>query len=387
MNLSGLKRKLVQSIYNSNTLIPKRKQVLIEGFPDIEGSAIEVANYINRNYDIPVYYVIDHVSEGNPGNLLDREIKLIDRNKFSIYLIKYLTSKWIFITHNTFKNKGSESQVLINIWHGVLYKRVRKYLGQEGIAADITVGTSTMTKKMFAGAFGVPEESICISGYPRNDILVRAKKKKQSLRNNIDTRFKRFKKIVVWLPTYREKAYKTLGIDGIETGNPFYIKNFEVNQFVQLLERHNTLCIVKPHPFAPKYETDNLKNLMFIDDAWLSQKEITLYHLLGCSDMLISDVSSVIIDYLLIDKPIVCISEDFQAYKNSRGFYFENIEDWIPTKILFNQEEFFRYFNDILSSGEDPYEEKRKYLKDQFFIFQDANSTQRLVEYVFSGKE
>ena len=136
---------------------------------------------------------------------------------------------------------------------------------------------------------------------------------------------------------------------------------------------------------APKFEkATGLANLIFIDDSWLSDHGITLYHLAGCSDMLISDVSSIIIDYLLLDQPIICVSADFEEYKRTRGFYFKDIENWIPTRINRNQTELFRFLEQILATGADPYETKRLQLKNEFFTFQDAGSTQRLMSHIFN---
>ena len=74
--------------------------------------------------------------------------------------------------------------------------------------------------------------------------------------------------------------------------------------------------------------------MAFIDDQWISERGVTLYQLVGSTDLLISDVSSVVIDYLLLDQPILCVSTDFEAYKKNRGFYFEAIEEWLPGPVL-----------------------------------------------------
>src|SRR5699024_3485869 len=141
---------------------------------------------------------------------------------------------------------------------------------------------------------------------------------------------------------------------------------------------------LKPHPAAVEYkEPEGTTNFQFITDNWLSTHSITLYHLLGCSDMLISDVSSVIIDYLLMDKPVVCISEDFEEYKQTRGFYFEDIKNWIPAKVIRNQTDFLHYLERLLNRGNDPFEEKRRDLKDKFFKYHDAQSSRRLIEHIF----
>jgi CDP-glycerol glycerophosphotransferase (TagB/SpsB family) len=90
------------------------------------------------------------------------------------------------------------------------------------------------------------------------------------------------------------------------------------------------------------------------------------------------------IDYLLVDQPIICISTDIEEYEKTRGFYFDKIEDWIPTKVLQNQKVFLKYLNILLNGdSNDPFKQKREDLKNIYFTYHDAHSTERLVEHVF----
>src|SRR5690606_21437269 len=127
-------------------------------------------------------------------------------------------------------------------------------------------------------------------------------------------------------------------------------------------------------------------NILMIDDEWICRQGMSLYQFISCTDILITDYSSVLIDYLLLEQPVICFSTDLDSYKNTQGLNFENIEDWIPTKFVHNQKEFFMFLRNILLSGEDPYIEKRIAIRNKFFTFNDANSTQRLIEHVFGDK-
>jgi CDP-glycerol glycerophosphotransferase (TagB/SpsB family) len=382
-------KKILRAILTFlNKLLPKYDQVIIEGVPNIEGNAIAVANYIADNYSIPVYFVVNKNSFDDPSGLLSSDVNKIYRP--SIYFfIKYMTSRYIFFTHGSCLDSFSKKQIVTNIWHGIFYKRIGKFIDHPGIAADITVSTSKLTQKMFSEAFGVKQEDVFICGYPRNDILINSKRKKELFKKKISQVLNSFGKMIVWLPTYRKSVKGDIRQDGNEVGNPFYIENFDVQKFNRILKDKETLCLVKPHPMAPEYDyNDRLSNVKFIDDQWLSNQNMTLYHLLGCSDLLISDVSSVIIDYLLMDQPIICISTDLDEYKKTRGFYFDDIEDWIPGKILQDQYDFFHHLELLLSVGaNDLFKQKREKLRNTFFSHQDSLSSKRLAEQVFSKKE
>lgn len=368
-----------------NKLLPKYNHVIVQGFPNVESSAVEVANYIVNNYDYPVYFAVSSNSKDFPEEgILHSKVTVVDQSKLN-FRWKYLTARYLFFTHGSVLDSFSKRQVTVNIWHGILYKKVGKLIGHEGIPSRFTVGTSKLTQEMFSKAFGIPASSVVVSGYPRNDILLRSKHDKHEIRNKISSEFNSYDKILIWMPTYRKSVVGVFRQDGIEVDNPFYIENFDVVKFNNILKKYNTLCIVKPHPMAPKFENLNdLENLMFIDDKWISDKGITLYHLVGSTDMLISDVSSIMIDYMLMNQPIICVSADFESYKNSRGFYFNDIENWIPSEIIKDQQSFFNYLNDILLTGEDPYVQKRESLKNLFFSYHDNKSTERLINNTFS---
>ena len=383
-------RKLVRNSFNVlNKLIPKARRAIVIGFPNVESSAIAVANHIYSKHKIPVLYVISSKANDFPQEQLLPGIRIINRdghywNYLSFYY-KYMRSKYLFFTHGGLFDYFPKTQVATNIWHGILYKNVGLLDGRPGITADVTVGTAAITKKMLSLAFGVPPESVFISGYPRNDILINASRNKKAVLDKINHSLENYDKIIIWLPTYRKRTLIYDREDGKETGNPFYIEDFNLPYFNELLKKHNTLCIVKPHPMAIKYESKiQSDHLLFIDDQWISTHHITLYDLVGSSDILLSDVSSVMIDYLLIDQPILCISTDFEEYKNSRGFYFDDIEFWLPGPVLNDQYQFFKDLTYLLKGGEDPYAAKRKALKEAFFESADANSTERLVSHVFN---
>ena len=54
--------------------------------------------------------------------------------------------------------------------------------------------------------------------------------------------------------------------------------------------------------------------------------------MLGSSDALITDYSSVYFDYLLLDKPIGFTVDDMELYIKDRGFIFNNPEEYMPGK-------------------------------------------------------
>lgn len=381
-------KKFIRRIINSlNILIPKKEKVFVRGVPNNSSNAVAITNYIDDHYNYRVYYSITNSYKDFPQINRSDKITILKNfegvlNRFKQYY-HLLTSKYIFFTHKISYLKYSKRQIAVNVWHGVMYKKVGVPVDGIPAPAEITVGTSEMTGPMFAKAFGVPKSTVFISGYPRNDIMLNARGKKSQILSKMGNDFGRFENYIIWLPTYRQRRSGDKRLDGKEAGNPFYIPNFDVHGFNELLKANNTCCMVKPHPMAIKYsEGETFSNLFFIDDKWISDRGLVLYDLVGITNLLISDVSSIVIDYLLLGRPIACVSIDLDEYEQARGFCFENIRDWLPN--LFEDEEgFINYVDKILSGGKDEYSEKRRFLKEKFFTYHDNKSTERLVEHVF----
>ena len=59
-----------------------------------------------------------------------------------------------------------------------------------------------------------------------------------------------------------------------------------------------------------------------------------LYPLLGTADFLLTDYSSVWIDYCILKRPIGFVMNDIQEYKTSRGITIENLDEKLPGTII-----------------------------------------------------
>ena len=88
-------------------------------------------------------------------------------------------------------------------------------------------------------------------------------------------------------------------------------------------------------------ELNSLSNIIFITNKdWLSSK-FDLYEALSFSDALISDISSVLIDYLVTKRPIAITKRFIKNYK--RGLITESAEI-LNSFYSINNPENFTYF-------------------------------------------
>lgn len=118
-----------------------------------------------------------------------------------------------------------------------------------------------------------------------------------------------------------------------------------------------------------------------VDDAWLRERRLSLYEFLGATDLLISDISSVVIDYLLLDRPVIHAFNDLGEYESSRGFTVEPIQDYFVGPVVTNSKE-LQDALDVVFSGNDPEAVKRRGIRDLSHSHQDGGATRRLLETV-----
>ncbi|MGY3703560.1 hypothetical protein BW731_09265 [Vagococcus martis] len=143
------------------------------------------------------------------------------------------------------------------------------------------------------------------SGYPRNDKLFADNNVENIERLKEKYNVPKDKKIVLYAPTWRTKGNFTLAMDiekmSKELGEDYFI-------------------LVKLHHFS-KANFDLSDYADFCRDVSLESDIRELYLI---SDILITDYSSVMFDFALLEKPMIFYVYDYEKYKDElRGFYFD----------------------------------------------------------------
>jgi len=251
---------------------------------------------------------------------------------------------------------------------------------EEITTSNYMIATSVIFVNLLAKAFGMNRKNILNIGQPRNDLLFRGD---SSLKKIGIDKFK-YSKIFLWMPTYRLSVVGDIRSDGKLKGCGLpLLTEEEIIKLNNLLCKEKCLFIIKLHPmdkFTAKY-FKNLSNMIFIDDEILIDSNVQLYSLIGESDVLLTDYSSVYIDYLILNRPIGFIIDDFEEYKNSRGFVFDKPDDWMPGEKIKTFEELKKFILDI-KNGIDKYKEIREEVNKKVNKFNDDKSSERLIEFL-----
>ncbi len=215
-----------------------------------------------------------------------------------------------------------------------------------------------------SNVFKFPVERIITTGYPRNDILFSNDSnliKKIKRNYNIPDKIKR---IILYAPTYREV---------VSTKKPFEKDDFiELNN---LCKDTDTIFLIKAHI---NEELINFTNFEYIQ---LASKNTDIQELLLISDILITDYSSVTCDFLLLNRPILLYTYDYDEYISYRGIYYKNLEEIAPGPLLYTANELIDAIKNIKGIFEQ-YKAKIIEIRDFFNKFNDGNSSERLLRFL-----
>lgn len=277
----------------------------------------------------------------------------------------YLRANEVFFTHGLLgSGKPPRDKVVVNLWHGMPIKRIGTALGSDPVYSTYALATSQMYAEIIAQCFGIPQEDVLVVGLPRNDRMIAASQERE---HNAIPRG-------VWLPTFR--TGDAVSDDGNEHYNPFQLPNATESRIDAMLQQLGIECWLKPHPLSRQYMTYSGTALQIVDPA--ANDSISLYQRLGRSDFLITDFSSVWIDYLLLDKPIVFCVSDMKEYVATRGTFLSRLGFDLPGPMATTVDELRDALADI-AQGRDSHAAARAKVRDACHLYCDGKSTERLL--------
>ncbi|MFD2158966.1 CDP-glycerol glycerophosphotransferase family protein [Rubritalea tangerina] len=357
-------------------ITPKRSYCYMKAMPSYDDSAVAVYNSLPLERLEKVVWSYYNDEDRPPFE--DRG-KTIHVKKGSVRDFYYgIVSKYIFTTHGHFIPDVPKSQICVNMWHGMPFKAIGLLNHMPGRRDTYICATSPLYQKVMSDAFGVSCNRVLTVGSPRNDYLFA---EGASIWNWMEIDRSQYAKVFIWLPTYRQSVVGDIRTDGLEVGNVYGMGTVDEGDFERFLERENCLCLVKAHPMSPKYEQTSSSHVLHIDEKWLWERGLLLYQVLGQMDFLISDISSVMVDFSLLDRPMIACFEDATEYMASRPMVFENIFDWLPASVVHHYSGLKQELQSLIRD-EDPTAEKRGKLMRQFHQHIDGKATERLLKKV-----
>ena len=231
---------------------------------------------------------------------------------------------------------ASIDSLTVNLWHGFPIKKLAfdtqievvfysfgklnkllTFLSEKSLQLlhdkiDLHSVSSIYDLERMSNAFKVNKEKFIITGTPRFDII-----KNKTISNSVISNIFFEHNItdgknILYAPTWREKGWS------------FNQKLINPNKLQNYLEKSNSYFFINLHPLTTEEEILNwgIKEsgrIRFIESFDINES----YQFV---DVLITDFSSLIFDYGILNKPILYFITDLQEYASNRGFYDDIFE-------------------------------------------------------------
>ncbi|WP_339008952.1 CDP-glycerol glycerophosphotransferase family protein [Fusobacterium varium] len=368
--------------------IPKSNIIIFNSFIELTDNSFAIYKYLKEKLPAYKYIWITENKSINSNKRENSRTKIYP--KISLAGIYYfLRSKYIFTTHGLYSNFSSnKNRKIINLWHGMplkpignLDKRTNKTIETK---YDMIIATSELFQCFMAKAFNIDINKVIITGQPRNDLLY----EETDFFCKINLKKEKFKKILMWMPTFRKyivDSESSWAKDGKYVENYISILPFsKLSNLNKLLEKKQFLLILKLHPFDILQEEKfkEFTNIIILKNEDLENIDEHLYPLLGTTDALITDYSSVWIDYEILNKPIFFAIHDYEEYKNTRGLLFEDFINISPYPVIDTYEKFIGFLENYENIDMNNREFTNKYNK-----YKDNKSCERIIKYLRLDKK
>ena len=343
----------------------------------IKQKRIFISNYRGNGYGDNAKYIVKHLLDSKLDIwwLIDKEknidtdlfpdkINFVTKNSLKEIYIATTSKVWIDNARKDPYYRKRKQQYYLQTWHGAIsYKRIegdavdklgRSYLRKakrDSKMANAIISNGEWSKRLIKEAFWFKGE-ILNTGSPRCDGLFLDEIKVNEIKQKLGIANKY---IVLYAPTFRNSH--NLEIYDLDYNILFEELN-KVNK--------NTIILLRLHPNIKQRVTKLPKFVLDVTNYH------DMYELLSISNILITDYSSTMFEFLELKRQIYIYAPDYDDYIEERGVYFD--KDILPffisksTKELieniknFNQEEYnykIKKFKEIVQYKEDGISGKR----------------------------
>ena len=349
-------------LYALLALMPKRQTAVVYTWPAFEDTALALIPELEKTSLKSIYYLAA-AEVGGPMPQWGAKVRVLPKRSLR-GLVAFLTSRWVFTTHQCYTSVFPKRVESVNLWHGMPIKRIGWMAVKPGIVPryKVDLATSAFWHPIIRACMR-PWGNVLLNGLPRYDRF--GALDSVEVRERLGLGAARSAKLVVWLPTYRRAVLGKPVRDGRNFDNVAQFSGFNSITFEQWLRQHNFCCVIKPHPLSPIQERKASDRLLIADNGDLAARGLSLYPLLWAADVLLTDVSSVYVDFLLLDRPVIHAFADRAEYESSRGFTFDWSDEFLAGPWVENMEqlqmELIR-----LKEGHDAFSARRATLKKLF---------------------
>lgn len=189
------------------------------------------------------------------------------------------------------------------------------------------------------------------TGWPKIDIYGKELHKYDAEKDDLLNKYNA-KKIVLYAPTFSPSL--TSG-------------SFLIQEFKQLSQNKEYLILIKFHDLMSVELIQNYKQLAAENKNIIFEEERNIIKFLLMADIMISDTSSVVYEFLLLDKPVITFKSSSKDIKWDNSEEYNNLSEKIKSNLEI-----------------DSFKAERQKIVQEYHPYNDGNSALRMVEAVFN---
>jgi len=353
------------------TLLPVKKNKIVatsyygKGYSDSPKAIVD--SLLKKRKDLDIVWLTDKNTE------LPQGVRLAKYNSYARAYHLSTAKVWIDNCRKGAPHK-KRSQIYMQTWHGFALKRIEKdvvdklpdsnyekYAIRDSSQTDVIVSNSKHMSKIYSDSFWY-DGSLFEVGSPRNDVFFSdndsCTKVHKALSIPDDA------KIVLYAPTFRVS----------QSLEPYDIDDNKLCQ--ALTERFGSKWsfVTRLHPNVAKY-SHQLHYSNSIDATGYDD----IQELLCAADLLITDYSSVMFDYMLSGKPCFVYATDIEEYRNDRNFYIPI--NTLPFPIATDMNSFVK---NIIEFNTETYKENIDAFYKNYGIMEKGNAADLCADWILN---
>jgi len=353
---------------------PKQSNVIIFGSNQgnfISGSPKYLYEYVKKHHpEYQIHYYLPLQQKG-----------ILKRISYILHFTPvFFRSKFLISSHSPYDFipfSWSKRKIHINTWHGVPLKcmffcdrgATKSDINEVIRSNDLTtifLISSSLEAAFISRCFLIDPRKFAFFGHPRNDMLTSASESHKI--SVIIPSLPEYNKLILYCPTYRRN----------EPSHFFPFDDINFNDLHRYLEEHKIIIFTRGH-------VQDVGNHNWIHGSRIIELGQNLVSevndILPEIDILITDYSSIFIDYLLLNRPCIFVPYDRERYEREVGFLIDDYDYWTPGQKVYTYSAFIEAL-DAAVTGKDSFSRKREEIKNLFHFFQTGSASERLVRYM-----
>lgn len=327
--------------------VPASDRVVVHGWRDGEENALRVAGALTRRCAAQTRITLLCEDPRESRAQLDLALRHTDWDPSRLEIVRknsprgylrFLQARLVLMTHGLFGNPppgSSRLHVLLGHGHGPKSGQDPRaplyYSTQLATTNNAVWGHAVISTQIRAAS-----ATVSVTGNPRDDAFADDVERERltALGLRPDARY------VLWLPTHRpDRASVAEQLDDSESA--------KLDALRRLCDEHGIDLVTKAHQLDDQ-ENALAWGMHVVTSESLRDAGLSFFQLLALSSGLISDYSSVWVDYLRTGKPFGLLLPDLARFDAERGFNQPSIPDVAGEAILSDAAAVARFVDEVV---------------------------------------